>query len=511
MTQMQTSFGIIMLAIVSGQPRVLTLREVLDRFLEHRKEIVTRRCIFELKKAEARAHILEGLKIALENLDEVIQIIKTSANAAEAKERLIARFSFSDIQAQSILEMRLHRLTGLEREKIIAEYNEILALIKRLKEILASEVEILQIIKGELLDIRERYADARRTEIIPKTGDLTLEDLIVEEDMVVTVSHSGYIKRNAVSLYRAQRRGGKGKTGMRPKEEDFVERLFIASTHSYILVFTDLGKVYWLKVHEIPQGGRASRGKAIVNLLQLSTGENVTTVLPVKEFAEGKYIITATQNGTVKKTELMSYANPRAGGIIALTIDEGDRLISARLTDGSMDILLASRNGKSIRFPETDARPMGRTARGVRGMMLEEDNLLIGMEVVSEVTSATLVTVTENGYGKRTNLDEYRVQSRGGKGIITIKTSERNGKVVDIKLVDEDSDLMFITDRGKVLRTGVAALSIIGRNTQGVRLMVLEPEERIVAVAKLAEKDEDDGDTEAEEESFEGGVEETEE
>jgi len=511
MTQMQTSFGIIMLAIVSGQPRVLTLREVLDRFLEHRKEIVTRRCIFELKKAEARAHILEGLKIALENLDEVIQIIKTSANAAEAKERLIARFSFSDIQAQSILEMRLHRLTGLEREKIISEYNEILALIKRLKEILASEVEILQIIKGELLDIRERYADARRTEIIPKTGDLTLEDLIVEEDMVVTVSHSGYIKRNAVSLYRAQRRGGKGKTGMRPKEEDFVERLFIASTHSYILVFTDLGKVYWLKVHEIPQGGRASRGKAIVNLLQLTAGENVTTVLPVKEFAEGKYIITATQNGTVKKTELMSYANPRAGGIIALTIDEGDRLISARLTDGSMDILLASRNGKSIRFPETDARPMGRTARGVRGMMLEEDNLLIGMEVVSEVTSATLVTVTENGYGKRTDLDEYRVQSRGGKGIITIKTSERNGKVVDIKLVDEDSDLMFITDRGKVLRTGVAALSIIGRNTQGVRLMVLEPEERIVAVAKLAEKDEDDGDTEAEEESFEGGVEEAEE
>jgi DNA gyrase subunit A len=511
MTQMQTSFGIIMLAIVSGQPRVLSLREVLDRFLEHRKEIVTRRCIFELKKAEARAHILEGLKIALENLDEVIQIIKASANSAEAKDRLMARFAFSDIQAQAILEMRLHRLTGLEREKIVAEYNEILALIKRLKEILASEVEILNIIKGELLDIRERYADARRTEIIPKTGDLTLEDLIVEEDMVVTVSHSGYIKRNAVSLYRAQRRGGKGKTGMRPKEEDFVERLFIASTHSYILIFTDLGKVYWLKVHEIPQGGRASRGKAIVNLLQLTSGENVTTILPVKEFVDNKFIITATQKGTVKKTELMSYANPRAGGIIALTIDEGDRLISARLTDGSMDILLASRNGKSIRFPETDARPMGRTARGVRGMSLDEDNLLIGMEVVSESTSATLVTVTENGYGKRTKLDEYRVQSRGGKGIITIKTSDRNGKVVDIKLVDEDSDLMFITDRGKVLRTGVSALSIIGRNTQGVRLMVLEPEERIVAVAKLAEKDEDDGDTEAEEESFEGGVEETEE
>jgi DNA gyrase subunit A len=511
MTQMQSSFGIIMLAIVSGQPRVLTLREVLDRFIEHRKEIIIRRCIFELKKAEARAHILEGLKIALENLDEVIQIIKTSANPAEAKTRLMGRFTFSELQAQAILDMRLHRLTGLERDKIIAEYNDILALIKRLKEILASEVEILRIIKTELLEIKERFGDVRRTEIIEKTGELSLEDLIVEEDMVVTVSHGGYIKRNAVSLYRAQRRGGKGKTGMRPKEEDFVERLFIASTHSYIMVFTDLGKVYWLKVHEIPQGGRASRGKAIVNLLQLAAGEKVTTILPVKEFVDGKYIITATQNGTVKKTELMAYANPRVGGIIALTIDEGDRLIAARLTDGTTDILLASRNGKAIRFPERDARSMGRTARGVRGMLLEDDDRLIGMETVTDATAATLVTVTENGYGKRTDLDEYRVQSRGGKGIITIKTSERNGKVVDIKLVDEDDDLMFITDRGKVLRTGVAHLSVIGRNTQGVRLMVLEPGERIVAVAKLAEKDEEHGDTEAEEEDFAGGTEEEEE
>jgi DNA gyrase subunit A len=515
MTQMQSSFGIIMLAIVAGQPRVLTLREVLDRFIEHRKEIVTRRCIFDLKKAEARAHILEGLKIALENLDEVIQIIKTSANPAEAKERLMGRFAFSELQAQAILDMRLHRLTGLERDKIIAEYNDILALIKRLKEILASEVEILNIIKNELLEIKERFGDARRTEIIEKTGELSLEDLIVEEDMVVTVSHGGYIKRNAVSLYRAQRRGGKGKTGMRPKEEDFVERLFIASTHSYIMVFTDLGKVYWLKVHEIPQGGRASRGKAIVNLLQLASGEKVTTILPVKEFVDGKFIVTATQQGTVKKTELMAYANPRAGGIIALSIDEGDRLIAARLTDGSTDILLASRNGKSIRFPEGDVRSMGRTARGVRGMMLEDDDRVIGMETVTDATAATLVTVTENGYGKRTALDEYRVQSRGGKGIITIKTSERNGKVVDIKLVDEDDDLMFITDRGKVLRTGVAHLSVIGRNTQGVRLMVLEAGERIVAVAKLAEKDEEHGDTEsdseAEEEDFAGGAEEAEE
>ncbi|MCP3176189.1 MAG: DNA gyrase subunit A [Desulfuromonadales bacterium] len=511
MTAMQSSFGIIMLAIVGGQPRILALRDVLDYFLDHRKEVVTRRCIFELKKAEARAHILEGFKIALDNLDEVIEIIKTSMNSPEAKERLMARFGFSDIQAQAILDMRLHRLTGLEREKILEEYRNILALIARLKEILASEVEIFKIIREELLELKEKFANPRRTEIVPMTGDLSLEDLIVEEDMVVTVTHSGYIKRNAVSLYRAQRRGGKGKTGIKPKDEDFVERLFIASTHSYVLVFTDQGKVYWLKVHEIPQGGRASRGKAIVNLLQLSPEEQVTSILPVKEFTEGKYIITATRHGIVKKTDLMSYSNPRSGGIIALTIDEGDRLVSTRLTDGSMDILLASRNGKAIRFPESGVRSMGRSARGVRGMMLEEDDHIIGMEVVTDTTASTLVTVTENGYGKRTDLDEYRIQSRGGKGIITIKTSQRNGKVVDIKLVTDDVDLMFITDRGKVLRTSVAALSVIGRNTQGVRLMVLEPEERIVAVAKLAEKDEENGDTEAEEAAFEGGDQEAEE
>ncbi|NIQ93035.1 MAG: DNA gyrase subunit A [Desulfuromonadales bacterium] len=506
MTAMQSSFGIIMLALVNGQPRVLSLREVLDRFLDHRKEIVTKRCIFDLKKAEARAHILEGLKIALDNLDEVIEIIRTSSDSPQAKERLIGRFDFSDAQAQAILDMRLHRLTGLERDKIIEEYNQVLALIKRLKEILASEAEIFKIIRGELLETKERFGDERRTEIIEKTGELSLEDLIVEEDMVVTISHTGYIKRNAVSLYRAQRRGGKGKTGMTTKDEDFVERLFIASTHSYILIFTDQGRMHWLKVHEIPQGGRAARGKAIVNLLQLNPDEKVMTVLPVKDFTEGQYIITATRKGTVKKTDLMAYSNPRSGGIIALTVDEDDSLIAARLSDGQRDIFLASRNGKAIRFREADVRAMGRTARGVRGMSLEGDDELIGMEVVSDSTSATLVTVTRNGYGKRTALDEYRTQSRGGKGIITIKTTERNGKVVDIKLVDEDSDLMFITDRGKVLRTRVGMLSIIGRNTQGVRLMVLEPEERIVAVAKLAEKDEEeDGDKEAEEAVAEGG------
>ena len=510
MTVMQSSFGIILLAIDNGQPKVLTLHEILDRFLEHRKEIVTRRCIFELKKAEARAHILEGLKIALENLDEVIQIIKSSENPATAKERLIERFGLSEKQSQAILDMRLHRLTGLERDKIIEEYRQIMALIARLKEILASEVEIYKIIREELLEVKERFANPRRTEIIPKTGDLSVEDFIVEEDMVVTVSHAGYIKRNAVSLYRAQRRGGKGKTGMRPKEEDFVERLFIASTHSYVLIFTNLGKVYWLKVHEIPQGGRASRGKAIVNLLQLSGEEKVTTVLPVMEFTEGKYIITATRKGIVKKTDLMAYSNPRVGGIIALTIDEEDELIATRLTDGSMDILLASAKGKAIRFPEKDARAMGRTSRGVRGMMLEKDDYLIGMEVVTDATSSTLLTATENGYGKRTDLSEYRQQSRGGKGIITIKTTERNGKVVDVNLVTDDNDLMFITDRGKVLRTGVGNISVIGRNTQGVRLMVMEPDEKIVSVAKLAEKEEDEhGDPEAEEGPVAGGDSET--
>ena len=492
MTAMQSSFGIIMLAIVSGQPKILNLREVLDSFIDHRREIVTRRCVFELKKAEARAHILQGLKLALENLDEVIQIIKSSANPAEAKQRLMERFSFSDIQAQAILDMRLHRLTGLEQDKIREELEQIMAVIKRLKEILASEVEILKIIKTELLEVKEKFANPRRTEILDRTADLTLEDMIVEEDMVVTVSHGGYVKRNAVSLYRAQRRGGKGKTGMRPKEEDFVENLFIASTHSYILIFTTLGKVYWLKVHEIPQGGRASRGKAIVNLLNLAPEEKVTTILPVKEFEEDKYIVTATAKGVIKKTALMAYSNPRAGGIIALTIDEGDSLIEARLTDGKRDLLLATRNGKSIRFPEANVRSMGRPARGVRGMTLEGDDEIVSLQSVTENTSLALVTVTENGYGKRTDIGEYRVQSRGGKGIITIKTSERNGKVVAIKMVDEDSDLMFITDRGKLLRTRVNNIRTIGRNTQGVRMMVLEEDELIVSVAKLAEKEEAD-------------------
>ncbi|ACM18383.1 DNA gyrase, A subunit [Geotalea daltonii FRC-32] len=526
-TQMQSSFGIIMLAIVNNRPKVLTLRETINHFIDHRREIVTRRTIFDLKKAEARAHILEGLKIALDWLDAVIELIRGSKNPAEAKEGLMSGiFSdeewlkklglslpanhaeyakpvmLSELQAQAILEMRLHRLTGMERDKIIDEYHEILRYIARLKEILASETEILKIIVGELLELKEKFGDKRRTEIIDQTAEISLEDTIVEEDMVVTISHTGYIKRNAVTMYRAQRRGGKGKTGMKTKEEDFVEQLFIASSKDYLMFFTDAGKVYWLKVYEIPEAGRATRGKAIVNLLNLSANEKITAILPVKEFAADKFIMMATRHGVVKKTPLMEYSHPRLGGIIAVNLDEGDKLISVALTDGRQDVLLASRNGKSIRFKESDVRTVGRVSRGVRGMTLEDDDVVIGMEIINEeYTDSTLFTVTENGFGKRTELGEYRCQSRGGKGIITIKTTERNGCVVDIKQVVDENDLMLITDQGKILRVPVEGFSIIGRNTQGVRLMVTEDDERVVAVARLAEKEEDDAD-----ESTDGGL-----
>ncbi|GAW68319.1 DNA gyrase subunit A [Geoanaerobacter pelophilus] len=496
-TQMQSSFGIIMLAIVNSRPRVLTLRETIDFFIEHRKEIVTRRTIFDLKKAEARAHILEGLKIALDNLDEVIALIKASASPAEAKAGLMARFGLSDLQAQAILDMRLHRLTGLERDKIMEELREILKYIARLKEILASEAEILKIIVGELVELKDKFGDKRRSEIVMQTADISLEDTIVEEDMVVTISHTGYIKRNAVTLYRAQRRGGKGKTGMKTKEEDFVEQLFIASTKDYLMFFTDAGKVYWLKVYEIPEAGRAARGKAIVNLLNLAANEKITTILPVKEFVDDKFIMMATRNGVVKKTNMMEYSHPRVGGIIAVNLDEGDKLITVALTDGKQDVLLASANGKAIRFKEEDVRTVGRVSRGVRGMSLEDEDVVIGMEILNEnFTDSTIFTVTENGYGKRTEISEYRSQSRGGKGVITIKTTERNGCVVDIKQVNDDNDLMLITDQGKILRVPVAGFSIIGRNTQGVRLMVKEENERVVAVARLAEKEEEHDESE---------------
>ncbi len=513
-TQMQTSFGINMLAIVAGRPKVLTLRDAIVHFIDHRREIVTRRTIFDLKKAEARAHILEGLKIALDWLDAVIELIRASKNPDEAKNGLMAgNFSdpnflqklgiegasfttsvqLSDKQAQAILEMRLQRLTGLEREKILNEYADILKYIARLKEILASEAEILAIIVGELREIKERFGDERRTEIVDRSAEISLEDTIVEEDVVVTVSHTGYIKRTAVSQYRSQRRGGKGKTGMKTKEEDFVEHLFVASSKDFMMFFTDSGRVYWLKVYEIPEGGRATRGKAIVNLLNLQAGEQITAILSVKEFDEERNILMATRLGVVKKSPLREYANIRSGGIIAVNLDDGDKLIAVALTDGRQDVLLASRNGKSIRFHEEGARPMGRVSRGVRGMTLEDDDVVIGMEVINpSATGSTIFTVTENGFGKRTELDEYRVQSRGGKGIITIKTTERNGCVVDIMQVTDENDLMLITDQGKILRIPVAPFSVIGRNTQGVRLMTAEQNERIVAVARLAEKDEGD-------------------
>jgi DNA gyrase subunit A len=492
-TQMQSSFGIIMLAIVHNRPRILTLRETIDFFIEHRKEVVVRRTIFDLKKAEARAHILEGLKIALDNLDAVIKLIRAAASPAEAKEGLMASFGLSDLQAQAILDMRLHRLTGLERDKILDELREILKYIARLKEILASEAEVLKIIVGELIELKDNFGDKRRSEIVQQTADISLEDTIVEEDMVVTISHTGYIKRNAVTLYRAQRRGGKGKTGMKTKEEDFVEQLFIASSKDYLMFFTDAGKVYWLKVYEIPEAGRAARGKAIVNLLNLAQGEKITTILPVKQFSDDKCIMMATQMGVVKKTNLIEYSHPRVGGIIAVNLDDGDKLISVALTDGQQDVLLATKNGKSIRFKEEDVRSMGRVSRGVRGISLEEDDIVIGMAILNEQhLDSTLFTVTENGYGKRTEIAEYRCQTRGGKGVITIKTNERNGSVVDIKQVTDDNDLMLITDQGKILRVSVAGFSIIGRNTQGVRLMVKEENERVVAVARLAEKEEQD-------------------
>ena len=518
-TQMQQSFGINTVAIVNGQPKLLTLRELIYHFIAHRKEVVTRRTIFELKKAEARAHILEGLAVALANIDKVIALIKTSPNPAEALDRLVSEkweaapveamllkagldqkaissrfaggvYSLSETQAKAILEMKLHRLTGLEQEKIQNDLEEILERIAYLNTILADEIVLMGVIRGELEEIMARFGDERRTEIIEHSSDLTLEDLIVDEDMVVTISHTGYIKRNPTVLYRSQRRGGKGKTGMSTKEEDFVEHLFIASAHSYILFFTDAGKVYWLKVHEVPQAGRAARGKAIVNLLSLSNDENITSFLPVKSFEDGKYIIMATKRGVVKKTELMAYSHPRVGGIIAIKLDDGDSLVSTRLTDGSKDIFLGTSEGQSIRFNEEQARSLGRASRGVRGISLSSGDQLVGMEIVGDVS--TILTITENGFGKRTATSEYRGQSRGGKGVITIKTSDRNGRVVGSLQVTDDDDVMMITDRGKIIRMAVKGISVIGRNTQGVKLIGMAPQERVVGVAKLAEKEEDD-------------------
>jgi DNA gyrase subunit A len=487
-TQMETSFGIILLAIVDRQPRLLSLKELISYFVEHRKEIVVHRTRFELIKAEARAHVLEGLKVALDHIDAVIAVIRSSKNPAEAKERLIADFDLSEVQSQAILDMRLQRLTGLERDKINEEYKETIKAIARYREILASERLVRGIIKQELEDLRKRYGDDRRTEIVAETEELTVEDMIVEEDMVVTISHAGYIKRNPVTLYNSQRRGGKGKTGMgMMKEEDFVDRLFVASTHDTFLFFTNLGRVYWRKVHELPQAGRMARGKAIVNLLSLDKGEKVATVLAVRSFEPGLTVLVATKGGTVKKTDLMAYSRPRSDGIIALNLVPGDELIAVRITDGTQNVFLGSAHGKSIRFHESNVRPMGRVSRGVRGMHLADGDYLVGMEVLTD--GKTLMTITENGYGKRTSIDEYPVYKRGGKGVITIKTTERNGLVMAIILVTDEDDLMLVSDRGKIIRMPVRDVSVIGRNTQGVRLFAMEPGERVASAARLAEKD----------------------
>jgi DNA gyrase subunit A len=497
LTPMQDSFGVIMLAIVGRRPKLLNLKEALQVFIAHRKEVVTRRTMFELRKAEERLHILEGLRIALEQLDAVIALIRRAKDPATAKAGLVQQFQLSELQAQAILDMRLQRLTGLERDKILEEHAETLKQIARYKEILADEREVYKIIGEELAQVRKQHADERRTQIVDESTEISIEDMIVEEDMAVTVSHEGYIKRNAVALYRAQRRGGRGRIGAATREEDFVEDLFIASTHSYILFFTTSGKVYWLKVHELPQAGRAARGKAIVNLLNLEKDEKISAFLPVREFQEGRYVVFATAKGTVKKTELMAYANPRKAGIIAISLDEGDEVIGVRLTDGHQEIILSTRMGQAIRFKEEKVRPMGRDAGGVRGITLEEGDGVVGMAVVSAGT--TLLAVAEKGYGKRTEMDEYRVQSRGGKGIITLKTTEKTGPVVGVRMVSDDDDIMLITDGGKVIRTPVRGISIIGRNTQGVRLIDLAEGEKVVGVARLAEKEEDEGNKEGEE------------
>jgi len=484
-TQMEVSFGIIFLAIVKGRPQVLNLKEMLVLFVEHRREIIVRRTMYDLRKAEERAHILEGLKKALDALDEIIETIRSSADPKEAKSRLMADFSLTDVQAQAILDMRLQRLTGLEREKIHSEYQELLKNISRYKAILANPAMVLQIIKDEMKEIRESFGDERRTEILHEAGEIDVEDLIAEEDMVVTISHEGYIKRNPISLYRAQRRGGKGLTGARPKEEDFVEMLFVASSHDYLLFFTNKGRVYWKKVHEVPEAGRMSRGKAIVNLLELQKGERVATTLSVRTFEEKKYVVMATKEGLVKKTELTAYSNPRTGGIVAIKINEEDELIGARVSTGSQDIFLTTRQGKSIRFHEDEIREMGRVAAGNIGIRMESGDEVVGMDVLDE--GATILTVTEKGFGKRTRTEEYRVQGRGGKGILTIKTTQRNGLVVYACQVTDPDQLMIITEQGKIIRLKVADISVIGRNTQGVKLIDLAEGEKVVAVAKVME------------------------
>src|SRR5437773_357938 len=490
-TPLQSSFGIIMLAIVGGRPKVLNILELVDSFVEFRREVVRRRTEFELKKAEARYHILEGLKIALDHLDAVIKLIRGSKTVPEARDGLMTQFKLSPLQSQAILDMQLQRLTGLERQKILDELAELLKTIERLRAILASERLLMQMIVDELRQVRTKYGDDRRTEIIEaESGELSIEDLIAEEDMAITVTNTGYIKRTAISTYRNQRRGGKGRIGMRTRDEDFVSHLFVASTHAYIMIFSDRGRAYWLKVHEIPDVGPGGKGKAIANLVSMEEGEKIAAMLAVKEFEEDKFIVMGSRKGVVKKTSLSAFSNPRVGGIIAMGVEEGDAVIAAQVTDGTGEVFIGTRNGMAIRFEETDVRPMGRTAYGVRGITLRDDDYVVAMAVVKP--GGTLLTVTERGYGKRTEIDEYRLTSRGGFGVINISTSERNGPVAGIAYVEEGDELLVITQQGMIIRMQTNDVRAIGRATQGVRLIDIEAEDKVVSIARLVEKEEEE-------------------
>ena len=495
-TQLQTSFGIIMLAIVGGRPKVLPVLDIVEHFIEFRREVVRRRTEFELRKAEARAHILEGLKIALDHLDEVIRLIRASKNPPEAREGLIAQFSLTLIQAQAILDMQLQRLTGLERQKILDELAELQKTIERLRAILGNDELLMKLVVDEMKAARDRFGDDRRTTIIDESGEFRIEDLIADEDMAITVTGSGYIKRTPISTYRMQRRGGKGRIGMRTREEDFVSHLFIASTHAYIMIFSDRGRLYWLRVHEIPDVGPDGKGKAIVNLVTMEEGERIAALMAVKDWPteEGQqFVVMGTRKGVIKKTDLSLFSNPRPSGIIAMGVEEGDSVIAVELSDGHGQIFLGTRDGMAIRFEETDVRPMGRTAYGVRGITLREGDEVVAMDVVR--AGGTMMTVTQNGFGKRTELEEYRLQSRGGVGTIDIQTSDRNGKVVGIAYVHGDDELMLISQQGKILRMVTSAIRPIGRATQGVRLIGMEEGDQVVSVARLAEKEVEEGAT----------------
>ncbi len=505
-SQMDTSFGVIMLALVGNQPQILSLKQALGQFIEHRKEVVIRRTIFDLEKAQARLHILEGLKIALDNLDTVIKLIRGSKSPMEAKNGLVKNLSLSDIQAQAILDMRLQRLTALERDKIFEERNEILKTVEELKKILANEELIFKIVSDELVEIKGKYSDKRRTEILDNVEEISIEDLISDEDMVVTISHEGYIKTTPLSIYRSQRRGGKGKKGMTTRASDFVEDLFTASNHNHVLFFTNHGRCHWLKVYEIPEAGRTAKGRAMVNLLNLGEDEKVAAVLPVKKFEEGKFILMATRHGIVKKTSLMAYSRPRSGGIIALNIKNGDELVAARITNGNSEIFLSSHNGKAIRFEETKVRAMGRGAAGVKGLNLDSDDCLVSLESVED-SEAQILTVTEKGFGKRTRIADYRQTNRGGKGVKTVAITEKNGKVIGSFHVTDATQLILITTpAGKVIRVNVSEIRNTGRVAQGVRIVRLQEGEIIAAAARVVEREDTDDEDISEDAPAEGGT-----